>query len=410
MYASSGLSDDYVASGVCGDRRERRTFPLEGPLVASDIASTDWLTPEHKAAHAAEGTRAMLVVPAARPRRARRHARLLLAPAAVVRRRPSSGLRTRSRHSLQRQQERRPSTRSRRRLAESRRLIAEASEQLASSLDYETTLSNVAALVVPALADWCVIDIVGEDGAIQRLAVAHQDPSKVERAKQLIEQLPIEPDADRGPGAVIRTQQPQLTPEIVDDELDERFADRPELLAELRSLGLRSSMTVPLVVRRRALGAITFVAAESRRRYGEADLAIALDLARRAATAVDNALLYREALVKESQVRFVAEAGGVLSELLDYDATLAAIARLAVPQIADWCIVDVVDGAEIRRVAVAAADEEKQARARGVARALSADVGFAAAGGTCAARRRARDHREVRRASVSRRPSSTSGT
>ena len=120
-------------------------------------------------------------------------------------------------------------------------------------------------------------------------------------------------------------------------------------------------MTVPLVVRRRALGAITFVAAESRRRYGEDDLAIALDLARRAATAVDNALLYREALIKESQVRFLAEAGSVLSEQLDYDETLAAIARLAVPRIADWCIVDVVDGAEIRRVAVAADDEEKQA-------------------------------------------------
>ena len=222
-------------------------------------------------------------------------------------------------------------------------------------------MSNVAALVVPALADWCVVDIVAQDGAIQRLAVAHQDPAKVEQAKQLIEQLPIKPDADRGPGAVIRTQRPQLTSEILDEELDKRYADRPELLAELRSLGLRSSMTVPLVVRRRAIGAITLVAAESRRRYGEADLAIALDLARRAATAVDNALLYREALIKESQVRFVAEAGGILSELLDYDETLAAIARLAVPRIADWCIVDVVDGAEIRRAAVAADDEEKQA-------------------------------------------------
>ena len=155
-------------------------------------------------------------------------------------------------------------------------------------------------------------------------------------------------------------------------------------------------MTVPLVVRRRAIGAITLVAAESRRRYGEADLAIALDLARRAATAVDNALLYREALIKESQVRFVAEAGGILSELLDYDETLAAIARLAVPRIADWCIVDVVDGAEIRRVAVAADDEEKQAAARRAARALSADLGLAAAGRAGAARRRARDLQEVR--------------
>ena len=359
VYASSGLSDDYVArasAALVG----YEDVPVEGPLVASDIASTDWLTPEHKAAHAAEGTRAMLVVPL-------RDRGELVGTLAFYSRRPRSfdESELRAANALATLAAAAAGTAAvyeeQRRLAESRRLIAEASEQLASSLDYETTLSNVAALVVPALADWCVIDIVGEDGAIQRLAVAHQDPNKVERARQLIDQLPIKPDADRGPGAVIRTQQPQLTPEIVDDELDRRFADRPEVLADLRSLGLRSSMTVPLVVRRRALGAITLVAAESRRRYGEADLAIALDLARRAATAVDNALLYRQALVKESQVRFVAEAGGVLSELLDYDETIAAIARLAVPRIADWCIVDVVDGAEIRRVAVAADDEEKQA-------------------------------------------------
>jgi len=154
-------------------------------------------------------------------------------------------------------------------------------------------------------------------------------------------------------------------------------------------------MTVPLVVRHRALGAITFIAAESGRRYGDADLSIALDLARRAATAVDNALLYREAILKETQVRFLAEAGGILSELLDYDATLAALARLAVPRIADWCIVDVVDGAEIRRAAVAAARRGQAACARAAPRALPTHVGLAATGGTCAARGRPRDFRGV---------------
>jgi PAS domain S-box-containing protein len=360
LRASSGLSDEYLAAAPAAIEGKSSTVSLDGPIVAGDIASTDWLTAEHKAAHAAEGTQSMLVVPLhnrgdvvgtlvfySRRPRSFDEAELRAATALATLAAAAAG--TAAVYEEQR------------RLAESRRLIAEASEQLASSLDYETTLSNVAALVVPALADWCVIDIVGEEGgAIQRLAVAHQDSAKVERAKELIEQLPIDPEASRGPGAVIRTQRPEVTPEISDDELEKRYADRPTVLAELRSLGLRSYMTVPLVVRRRALGAITLVSAESGRRYGEADLAIALDLARRAATAVDNALLYREALVKESQVRFVAEAGGLLSELLDYDATLAAIARLAVPRIADWCIVDVVDGAEIRRVAVAAHDEDSQ--------------------------------------------------
>ena len=359
LRASSGLSDEYLAAAPAAIEGKSSTVSLDEPIVARDIASTEWLTAEHKAAHAAEGTQSMLVVPLHNrgdvvgtlvfySRRARSFDEAEIRAATALATLAAAAAGTAAVYEEQR------------RLAESRRLIAEASEQLASSLDYETTLSNVAALVVPALADWCVIDIVGEEGAIQRIAVAHQDPAKVERARELIEQLPINPNASRGPGAVIRTQRPEVTTEIGDDELDERYANRPTVLAELRSLGLRSYMTVPLVVRRRALGAITLVAAESGRRYGEADLAIALDLARHAATAVDNALLYREALVKESQVRFVAEAGGLLSELLDYDATLAAIARLAVPRIADWCIVDVVDGAEIRRVAVAADDEDSQ--------------------------------------------------
>jgi len=359
LQASSGLSPEYLSAAPEAIEGNRSVVSFEGPIVASDIAATNWLTSEHKEAHAAEGTRALLAMPLRHwdevigtlvfySRRPRTFDEAELRQAKAVASLAAAALGTVAVYEEQA------------RLAENRRVISEASEQLASSLDYETTLSNVAALVVPALADWCVVDIVGEDGSIQRLAVAHSDPAKTERARGLIEKLPIDPDAQRGVPAVIRTQQPEVTPEISDEDLEERFADRPGLLAELRSLGLRSSMTVPLVVRRRAVGAITFVAAESRRRYGDADLSIATDLARRAATAVDNALLYREALVKESQVRFLAEAGNVLSELLDYEATIEALARLAVPRVADWCIVDVIDGAEIRRAAVAADDEEKQ--------------------------------------------------
>jgi len=359
LQASSGLSDEYVAAAPRAVEGAGSDLSLDGPLVASDVASTEWLTDAHKKAHAAEGTQAFVAVPLHHraevigtlvfySRRPRTFDEVELRAATAVASVAAAAVGTAAVYEEQA------------RLAESRRLIAEASEQLASSLDYETTLSNVAALVVPALADWCVIDIVGEQGSIQRLAVAHRDPARVERAKALIAKLPVDPDASRGIPAVIRTQRPEVRTEIADEDLEERYADRPELLAELRELGLRSSMTVPLVVRHRALGAITFIAAESGRRYGDADLSIALDLARRAATAVDNALLYREAILKETQVRFLAEAGGILSELLDYDATLAALARLAVPRIADWCIVDVVDGAEIRRAAVAAADEDKQ--------------------------------------------------
>ena len=161
---------------------------------------------------------------------------------------------------------------------------------LASSLDYETTLANVAALVVPQLADWCVVDIVGEDGAIQRLAVAHEDPAKVERAQALIEKLPMDPDAPQGvPRGDPHTAARGAAGDRGRAARGALSAIGPTMLEELRELGLRSSMIVPLVARRRALGAITFVASESGRTYGEEDLAIALDLARRAAAAVDNA-------------------------------------------------------------------------------------------------------------------------
>ena len=246
-------------------------------------------------------------------------------------------------------------------LAETRRLLAEASDVLASSLDYETTLANVAALVVPQLADWCVVDVVGEDGAIQRLAVAHEDPGEGRACSGADREAADGPGRAAGrAGGDPNTATRGTAGYRGRAARGSASATGPRCSRSCASSGSAAAMIVPLVARRRALGAITFVASESGRAYDQEDLAIALDLARRAASAVDNAVLYREALLKESQVRFLAEAGRVLSEELDYDATLEALARLAVPRIADWCIVDVVDGAEIRRVAVAAADDVRQ--------------------------------------------------
>src|SRR5436190_383278 len=181
-----------------------------------------------------------------------------------------------------------------RRLAEDQRFVAHASEQLASSLEYERTLANVAALAVSQFADWCAIDMLEPDGSLSRLAIAHVDPEKVRLADELAEKYPPDPDAPYGVPNVIRTRRPELFSEITDELLVEATTETPELLELLRELGLRSSMCVPLVARDRVLGAITFIAAESGRRYDEHDLATAQDLARRAATSVDNALLFRE--------------------------------------------------------------------------------------------------------------------
>ena len=177
---------------------------------------------------------------------------------------------------------------------EALRFFAKANAVLSSSLDYQTTLASLARLVVPYLADWCTVDVAEDDGSIDRLAVAHEDPKKVALAYELERRYPSNPDAEYGVPQVLRTGEPELVPAISDALLDEGAVDA-EHRENIRELGLKSYMIVPLVARRRTLGAITFVSAESGRRYGAADLEVAEDLARRAALAVDNARLYNEA-------------------------------------------------------------------------------------------------------------------
>jgi signal transduction histidine kinase len=187
--------------------------------------------------------------------------------------------------------------------------LARASDLLGSSLDYAKTLTRVAELAVPHLADWCAIDMVGPNGEIQRLAVAHQDPAKMEWARELQERYPPTPDAPYGVPNVLRTGEPEFSPTIPDELLVEATAGDEELLAIVRALGLRSSICVPLVARGQTLGALTLVAAESGRIYGQADLELAQEVARRAAMAVDNAGLYAEAEQRGDAARALAYVG-----------------------------------------------------------------------------------------------------
>ena len=180
----------------------------------------------------------------------------------------------------------------RKQVEEAQRFLAKAGTTLSSSLDYSTTLASVAKLAVPYLADWCAIDILEEDGSLDRLALTHQDPAKVALAQELEESYPADPEAQHGVPQVLRTGEPELVPEISESLLDEavRDARHREIV---RKLGLKSYVVVPLVARGRTLGAITLVSAESGRRYGTNELELAEELARRAALAVDNARLYR---------------------------------------------------------------------------------------------------------------------
>ncbi len=366
MRTQAGLSETYVAAANRAVGGNTAGVSLDEPIVAEDIASTEWLTAEHRAAHLAEGTRSMLAV-AMRdgerlvgtlafyyrrehrfPEGERSAAATLanLAAAAIVR---AELYEAQARDSGE------------------RALLAEASALLASSLEIETTLQNVASLIVPVLADWCTVDLVQEDGSIGRLAVAHVDPEKVRLADELADRYPPDPDAPYGVPNVIRAREPELLSEIPDELLVEATHDQPELLEILRGLGLKSSICVPLVVRDRALGAITFIAAESGRHYDEHDLATAARIAERAAIAVDNALLHRQTVnafraaeAARERLALLAEASTQLAGTLDYETTLANIASLIVPRFADWYAVDVVqEDGSFRRLAVVHRDPDK---------------------------------------------------
>jgi PAS domain S-box-containing protein len=215
-----------------------------------------------------------------------------------------------------------------RRAEDARQFLSDAGGVLSSTLDYEATLSAVARLAVPRLADWCSVYLVDTGGGFHRLAIAHADPEKTRWAEEAGQRYAPQPDDAHGVGHVIRSGEPVLVPEVTDAMLvaEARDADH---LALLRQLGLRSVMIVPLVTHGRTLGAVTFVAAESGRRYEGTDLALAEELARRAALAMDNARLFHESEESLRRLGLLVEASARLTSSLELSAVQSAILDLS---------------------------------------------------------------------------------
>jgi PAS domain S-box-containing protein len=234
--------------------------------------------------------------------------------------------------------------------------LADASRTLSASLESEATLAELARLAVPAIADWCGVFVVTAEGAIRTVAVAHAEPDTERLGRELLGRYPVKPAGKYGVPNVLRTGQPELY-ETLPDWLVERVTARDDDRGRIRGLRLRSAMVVPLVVRGTVLGAITFFTAESGRGYDATDLALAEELARRAALAVDNARLYEAAHLAERRARFLAETSRTLAASLDYETTIRRVAWLAVPALADWCVVHMLeDDGVIRRLATAHAE------------------------------------------------------
>lgn len=172
-------------------------------------------------------------------------------------------------------------------------LLAQVGEVLSASLEYEETLGHVARAAVPGKADWCVVDMLDGDGGLERLAVCHSDPDKERWAWELHERYPPDRTEEGGVFAVLRTGEPVIY-ETIPDALLQDGARDAEHLRIMRELGISSAIIVPLSVRGTAVGAMTFILAESGRHYGPDDLALAREIARRGSLAIEQARLYRE--------------------------------------------------------------------------------------------------------------------
>ena len=177
--------------------------------------------------------------------------------------------------------------------AERQHYIREASDILASSLDYKATVTQLAELLVPKLADWCGIRLLDENGALQQLAVAHVNPEKLEWLRTASRRFQLKSDADAGPMYVLRTGNTELYEDVSEDMLSQMAVDEDHL-AMLREVQMRSIIRAPLKVRGRVIGVMSLVTGVSGRRYTEADKVLAEQLAVRAAIAIDNARSFTE--------------------------------------------------------------------------------------------------------------------
>jgi len=206
-------------------------------------------------------------------------------------------------------------------------LLGDASRVLASTLDYEKTLEAVARLAVGGLADWCSVDLADPDGKVRQVVVSHRDEGKIRWAKELNKRYPPDHSGPTGVGHVIRTGLAELYADISDAMLVAAARDADHL-AIMRELEIKSALIVPMIARGRTLGALTLISSGSGRRYDEADQALAMELATRAAIAIDNAQLYRSALAaSESKSAFLAtmshELRTPLNAIIGYQSLLA---------------------------------------------------------------------------------------
>lgn len=172
------------------------------------------------------------------------------------------------------------------------RLLSTVSGVLAASLDYRTTLAAVARAAVPTFADLCFIDEMLETGAVERVELVFADATKEARFAERIARFAPRPGCRTPQQRVLESKAPILIAEVAEYEMIAQDDDHARIL---REIAVKSIVVVPLCVRDEIMGVVSFVMAESDRRYSASDLALAREVAHRTAMAIDNARLYAAA-------------------------------------------------------------------------------------------------------------------
>ncbi len=186
--------------------------------------------------------------------------------------------------------------------------LAEASTVLASSFDYGEMFGGLARLLIPNFADCCIIDLVQDDGSLQPIVITHKEKELEHRIREFRRAYPASIDDGRGVAAALKNGLPVLSKQFGEKQMA-AFARSPEEEEALRPLEIQSYMVVAMRARGRTLGGLCFVSM-TERRYNDADLTLAVELAERAGLALDNSRLYAEA----RQAREAAEAANTAKD------------------------------------------------------------------------------------------------
>jgi PAS domain S-box-containing protein len=217
------------------------------------------------------------------------------------------------------------------------RLLDDISRQLASTLEYDATFKAALNLLVPRIADAALVYHREGDVLVRRWQSSGTDATFDRGFRDIEHDYPLEVPSAHPVAVAVRTGKAQLH-DVVDEQFLKTIARNPRELEQLMELKVRSSMTVPLTVRGKTIGAVEFLAIQENRRYTLTDLALAEEVTNRIAFAIDNASLFRSVKDSAHESKFLLDTALAVSGSLEHDEVLYRVTRLAIPFLADFTL------------------------------------------------------------------------